>query len=120
MIEFGGIFYYIDIDALDKTITVKGVKPTDKITLYEKKEVFDPSGASTGVETNETTSVRGKEIDGHKYDVIRMMIEVLIDYDEESDTTMGVDRALEKTPLSVKLAFNTLYNYGILKEKEVE
>jgi hypothetical protein len=118
MIEFGGIIYYIDIDALDKAITPKGSKPTDMVTLFEKKEVFGPDGVSNGVELNETKSVRGKEIDGPKYDVIRMMIEVLIDYDEETDTTMGVDRALGKTPLSVKLAFNTLYNYGILKEKE--
>jgi hypothetical protein len=46
------------------------------------------------------------------------MIEVLIDYDDEdSDTTLGVERALDKTPLAYKIAFNTLYNYGILKEK---
>ena len=47
-----------------------------------------------------------------------MMIETLIDYDDESDTSMGAERALDKTPLSYKLAFNTLYHYGILKEKE--
>lgn len=118
MIEFGGVFYYIDLDALDKTITPKGSKPTDMVTLYEKKEVFNPDGSKAGVELNETKSTKGKEIDGPKYDVIRIMIDVLIDYDDEMDTTMGSDRALEKLPLSVKLAFNTLYNYGVLKEKE--
>lgn len=118
MIEFGGTIYYIDIDALDKAITPKGVNPTDMITLYEKKEVFNADGTSAGIEINETKSVRGKEIDGPKYDILREMIMTLLDEDEEHDTTMGVDRALEKTPLSYKLAFNTLFNYGILKEKE--
>lgn len=118
MIEFGGITYYIDIEALDRAITPKGVKPTDKISLLEVKEVKDNQGVVVGTESLETTSLRGKEIDGPKYDVIRMMVETMIDYDEESDTSLGADRALEKTPLSYKIAFNTLYNYGILKEKE--
>ena len=118
MIEFGGIFYYIDIDALDKTITPKGVKPTDMVTLYEKKQVLNEEGKLVGTELNETTSVRGKEIDGPKYDILREMIMTLLSDEEETDTTMGVDRALEKTPLSYKLAFNTLFTYGILKEKE--
>jgi len=50
--------------------------------------------------------------------VIRTMIEVILDYEDESDASLGSERALEKTPLSYKLAFNTLYNYGIIKEKE--
>lgn len=118
MIEFGGIFYYIDIDAVDKAIMPKGSKPTDFVTLFEREEVQDNEGNTVGITLNETKSVKGKEIDGPKYDVIRMMIETLIDYDDESDTSLGADRALDKTPLSYKLAFNTLYNYGIIKEKE--
>lgn len=119
MIEFGGIVYYLDVDALDKSITPKVGKPTDKISLTECKEVTDENGKVIGTETVVTTSLRGKEIDGPKYEIFRLMIETLIDYDDdENDTSMGVDRALAKTPLSYKLAFNTLYNYGILKEKE--
>jgi len=118
MIEFGGILYYLDIDALDKAITPKTGKPTDKISLTEHKEVTDVKGKLVGTETVVTTSLRGKEIDGPKYDILRMMVETLIDYDDESDTSLGAERALDKTPLSYKLAFNTLYNYGILKEKE--
>ena len=64
---------------------------------------------------------RGKEIDGPKYEILRAMIQVMIDFEletEESDTSLGADRALDKKSLSYKIAFNTLYNYGILKEKE--
>ena len=107
------------MDALDKTITLKGVKPTDVVSLTEVKSVMDTKGKIVAAETTVTTSLRGKEIDAPKYDILRMLIEVLIDYDDdESDTSLGSERALEKTPLSYKLAFNTLFNYGILKEKE--
>jgi hypothetical protein len=118
MIEFGGILYYIDVNALDKAITPTNVKPTDKITMTETKVVKNGEGVIIGTEEVQTSSLRGKEIDGAKYDIIRMMLETLIDYDEETDDSLGADRALEKTPLAYKLAFNTLYNYGILKEKE--
>jgi hypothetical protein len=51
--------------------------------------------------------------------MIRLMMEILMDGTEETDDdTLGADRALEKTSLSYKIAFNTLYNYGILKEQE--
>lgn len=118
MIEFGGILYYIDIDALDKVITPIGFKPTDKISVIEHKIVKDGDDKLLGTETLETITSRGKEIDGTKYDIIRLMLETLIDFDDDIDDSLGAERALAKTPLSYRLAFNTLYNYGILKEKE--
>lgn len=118
MIEFGGVMYYIDINALTKVITPVGVKPTDKIVETNVKKIVDVSGQTNKIITSEYSVDRGREIDGPKYEIIRLMIETLIDYDEETDTSLGVDRALEKTPLSYKLAFNTLYENGILKEKE--
>ena len=117
MIEFGGTIYYIDIDALDKAITPSGVKTTDKIKEVQTTTTTDAVGNSI-VEQIETTRLRGKEIDGAKYDILRMMIEVLIDYQEEIDDTLGSERAFEKTNVAYKIAFNTLFNYGILKEKE--
>jgi predicted Rossmann fold flavoprotein len=60
-----------------------------------------------------------KEIDFTKFELLRTMLDVVIDYmGEETDTSLGAERDLESTPLSYKIAFNTLYNYGILKEKE--
>ena len=71
------------------------------------------------VEEVKVSSPRGKEIDAAKFEIIRTMLDVVLDYgDDESDTSLGSERALEKTPLSFKLAFNTLINYGIIKEKE--
>lgn len=119
MIEFGGIIYYIDLDALEKTITPSGVSPKDKIKTTERTEYFNELNEYTGSEVHESVNFRGKEIDMAKYEIVRNLIDFILDYDEdEIDATLGVDRVLEKTPLSFKIAFNTLYHYEILKEKE--
>jgi hypothetical protein len=117
MIEFGGVHYYIDLDAFDKTIS-SGNNPDEEVIITERKVIKDENDKVLGSEEKETISAKGKEIEGAKYDIIRMMIEVLIDYNEQPDDSLGVERGLQKTPLSYKVAFNTLYNCGILKEKE--
>jgi hypothetical protein len=119
MIEFGGIYYYIDINAFDKAVTSPNkTNKEDKQT--ETKTVTDDKGNVIGTEINTISREKDKEIETAKYDVLRLMLEVLIEHgnDEDNDTTLGADRALEKNSLSYKIAFNTLYNYGILKEKE--
>lgn len=118
MIEFGGVVYYIDIDALQKVCTPKGLKATDKVTTKDTKVVTNEEGVVVGTETIESERERGMDIEVVKYDTIRLLLETIIDYNEEVDDTTGAERALEKTDIAFKLAFNTLYNYGIIKEKE--
>jgi hypothetical protein len=119
MIEFGGNIYYIDIDALEKVIKPVGVDPTDKIIEREEKVVLDENEKIINTEVTEVSRERGREIDGAKYDIVRMMLEIVTDGTEETDdTALGADRALEKTSLSFKIAFNTLYHYGVIKEQE--
>lgn len=119
MIEFGGVLYYIDINAFDKAVSPIGFKPTDKVIVNEKKLVTNEKNEVVGTEYLETSHDRGKEIDAPRYDILRLMLETVLDYDyEDVDTSLGADRALDKTSLSYKIAFNTLYNYGIIKEKE--
>lgn len=118
MIEFGGVTYYIDIDALQKVVIPKGVKPSDKVKTSDIKTVTNEEGKIVGTETIESIRERGIDIEIVKYDTVRLLLETVIDYNEDVDDSMGADRALEKTDLSFKLAFNTLYHYGIIKEKE--
>lgn len=118
MIEFGGIVYYIDLDALDVATRANSFDPNDLITITEKKSFFDSVGNITTSEILETSSLRGNEFMISKYETIKLMLEILMDTEEDSDDALGAERALQKAKLSYKLAFNTLYNYGILKEKE--
>jgi hypothetical protein len=118
MIEFGGIIYSLDVEALETSIRLKD--NIDKLTVVDKTTTihYGADGKVESTQIVETISERGREIDATKYDILRMCIEVLIDSMDEIDDTLGAERALEKTPLAYKLAFNTLLSYGILKEEE--
>jgi len=43
------------------------------------------------------------------------MLEIIYSYNEDLDDSLGTERALNKTTISFKIAFNTLQYYGILK-----
>ena len=115
MIEFGGITYYIDVDAFDAAIALTGseniVSVHERKTLNKEKDVIE-----TKVFT--TTNTREREINSSRYEILRTMLEVIVDYSEDFDVSLGIDRALEASNLGFKLAFNTLIKYGILKEAE--
>jgi len=119
MIEFGGNIYYIDVDALESTIKSIGTKSGKKIIEKETKTFLDEDGKVLSQEVVEVERERPREIDATKYDILRVMIEILMDATEDTDDdSLGAERALDKTSLGYKIAFNTLSNYGILKEKE--
>ena len=118
MLDYGSTLYYSDITAFEKAVTSNGYKSKDKITTTETTTLSDADGKIINVEQTTITTDRPREIDGSKFELLRTMLEVLIDLEDDGDTTLGAERALAKTSFSYKLAFNTLYNYGILKEKE--
>ena len=117
MLEFGDSIFYIDLKAFDKAITIIDGK-SNTVTETEEKTTLDEKGKLKLSEKFSRTIPRGKEIDATKYDLLKTLIEYIIDYDENFDDTLGADRALSQTPFTFKLAFNTLYNEGIIKEKK--
>lgn len=116
MIEFGGIYYYLDLDALTKLVYID----------YENGEFHTSSETTTKHLSNgsvETKIVEAKlpkvrEMDAVKYDILRNCIDIILDSDDEGDSALGAESALEKMSMSYKVAFNTLYKYEILKEQE--
>lgn len=114
MLEFGGSAYYIDVDALDKMITSK---PSDEVV--ETTETKDGGGNTIKVEIYRRKLQPMSVMDNVKYDLIKMFIEYVIDYESENeDDALGVERALQPTPLGYKIVFNTLLKEGILKEQD--
>ena len=115
MLGIGGIDYAVDLEALDDLITSK-VNNGDKVIEIEKKVTLDKDDKV--VTTEEFTKVRDKvrEIDMAKYEVIRVLFEVILSTQDEIDDELGVDRALESLSLPFKLSFNTLLQYRIIKE----
>jgi hypothetical protein len=120
MIEFGGVFYSLNLDAFSKAIKLGDSKPNDKIT-FKTVETTTIQDSSDSVKITESTSERGFEVDSAKYELIKTMIEIIMDdVDIDADDTLGADRAFDKFNLSYRIAFNTLLSYGILVESELE
>ncbi len=116
MIEFGGTIYSIDLEAMDKT--VNKVLDSDEIKTKELKTYLDSEGKIVSAEIYEHTTERTPEVSAAKYDFLKLLLGIIMDDDpDETDATLGPDRILDKTPLSYRIAFNTLLKYGILKEE---
>jgi hypothetical protein len=118
MIAFGGTVYVLDMDKLTKAVSSDDTNASSETVDTVTKVYLDANGAESASEVLSTVRERGREIDSIKYDLMRTLIEVLLDGNEEADESLGVDRALDSAPLSFKIAFNTLLQYGILKEIE--
>lgn len=118
MLEFGDSVFYIDLKAFDKAITLidNGKNPVPSET--EKKTTMNENGQTILTEFFERAALQGKEIDAVKYDLLKTFIEYIIDYNDETDDTLGADRALASMPLGYKIVFNTLLKENILKQKE--
>ena len=114
MLGIGGIEYAIDLEALNNLITSKF--DNDKLKEIETKELIDDTGTVYGKEIITKEYDRVREIDMAKYETIRILFEVVLSTQEEVDDDLGVERALEALPLPFKLSFNTLLQYGVIKE----
>lgn len=92
MIEIFGEMYYLDLTALDD--------------LVEIKKGLKSEGDEEGDE--------GQQFSLIKYDILKIMIEVVMSEREEIDNNLGVIKTNELS-LPFKLAFNTLLKYNIIK-----
>ena len=108
----------LDMDKLTKVVANDEIDLSTETTDIVTKVYLDGDKKEHSSEVLTTVRERGREIDTIKYDLMRTLIEVLLDGNEEADESLGADRALDSAPLSFKLAFNTLTHYGILKEIE--
>ena len=115
-LDFGGTTYYIDLEAFDTLLTIDGnISPKKVIDTVETKS-YDEKGKLTATEVTVTTTEKNKEINIATYETLRMFLEIILTYQDETDDTLGPDRALLTTPLSFKISFNTLLKHGIIKE----
>lgn len=117
MIAYGDTYYYIDFKAIDKAITSDETLSAQKLTDVETTQHLDITGNVVSTTVVSRTYNKGKEIDGSRYAIINMLLETIIDHIAEEDTGLGSERALTDTPISFKIAFNSLLKEGIIKEE---
>ena len=115
MLDIGGTQYIIDFDALEDLLNIDPDLGAKDITEIEVKEVWEKD-EYMGKEVYTKKYPKGKEIDMTRYELIRMLFEVVLTYDLEMDDTLGIELGLKNASLPFKLSFNTLINYGIIKE----
>jgi len=120
MIDIGGSIFKIDLNAFSNALATSVNEDALNGLERETKSNFDVDGSPLGFTVTTREFEKVKEIDGPKYDLLRMCLEVLLTYNEEVDDDMGIAKALESTSIPFKVAFNTLLDYGILIEVEVE
>ena len=92
MIEIFGEMYYLDLTALDDLVEIK----------KDSKSEGDEEGDE------------GQQFSLIKYDILKIMIEVVMSEREEMDNNLGVIKTSELS-LPFKMAFNTLLKYNIIK-----
>lgn len=119
MIDIGGSIFTIDLDAFSKVLATID-KGDGKSYETKTNTSYDSAGQVISATVTSREFEKGKEIDAAKYDVLRMCLEIIFTYNEEVDDAMGLNNALNNTTIPFKLAFNTLLDYGILKEVEIE
>jgi hypothetical protein len=115
-LEFGGNYYYIDFDGLDKFLWIKD---NDKeVSDTEHRTIYTAEGEPNGSEIVKKISINEKEINGVRYELITSMLQTVLDFSDgdDDDDLLGAKKALEKMPFAYKLAFNTLIKYNIIKE----
>lgn len=127
MIAFGNKFYTIDFFAIDKLVTDGLAGDKEEVEIEDHCTLMDvevPVEGSDEVELKQDLVVtsstirrypKSKQIDAVRYEMIKGMLDIVLNEPEEVDEDLGVQTALEKYSLSFKIAFNTLLYYGIIK-----
>ena len=86
-LDIVGVPMYIDVEEFVNFVTTEDTKEDDE-TLH---------------------------INAPKYEILRLMLEVILHDNEVVDDSLGI-RALRNSTIPFKLTFNTLINYNIIKE----
>jgi hypothetical protein len=88
MIEFAGTLYYIDLDAFNNLILLE---TKENFVTTEKREQIKEGYLEKTTDIT-YTSDKDREINIPKYDVLRLMLEKIIDNEDEMEESLGSDR----------------------------
>lgn len=113
MIPFYGQQLYIDVDELEKFLLTPSNSGEDEHIVSE----YDSEDKLIAKTVTKNKVSNPKSYDSVKYELVRYLFDTLtLDVETENDTTLGLDKLVEKMSLPTILAYNTLAGYGILKK----
>lgn len=114
-LKIGNQNYFIDFKNIDTVLSSSnsGYKG-GMITETKTTTIMDENDKPKEKVVVSKEFYKSKEVDGFRYETIRTMIDILLTTEDTED----VRGELSKLPISFKLAFNTLIEYGILNIAE--
>lgn len=113
MLDFGGSVYYLNVNKF--TDLIKMDHPNgNEIIETTTKEIKDAQGITITSEVVTVKRERDMYIQQTMYELLREMIDIVLNETDEMDEELGSERALDKMSISYKIAFNTLIYYKIL------
>jgi ribosomal protein L16 Arg81 hydroxylase len=115
MLDFGGSVYYLDVNKFTELIRMDHPNGNEIIESVTKA-IKDEKGKTITSEVVTTKRERDMYIQQTMYELLREMIDIVLNETDEMDEELGSERALDKMSISYKIAFNTLIHYQILVE----
>lgn len=113
MLDFGGSVYYLNVNRF--TELIKMDHPNGNVIIETTtKEIKDAQGKTITSEVVTVKRERDMYIQQTMYELLREMIDIVLNETDELDEELGSERALDKMSISYKMAFNTLIYYKIL------
>ena len=113
MLDFGGSVYYLNVNRFTELIKMDHPNGNDIIETTIK-EIKDAQGKTITSEVVTVKRERDMYIQQTMYELLREMIDIVLNETDELDEELGSERALDKMSISYKMAFNTLIYYKIL------
>ena len=117
MLSIAGMNYVFDFKKVDE-LSSFDKSQTREVEEVKTKEIYDGKNKLQEKVVLTKKYHKPKEIDLTRYEIIKVLIEILLSYDNDFDDALGIDRALNSASLPFKISFNTLIEYGIIKEIE--
>lgn len=127
-LEFGGNVFYVNMASIIDVIRIDPVEneipmmevlpPPAAVKKSKSKKVVEPE-VPMGEDILFLPDVgSGIQVDISKWEVLRMMIETIMNTHTEIDDKLGLAGLNNNTTIPFKIAFNTLLKYDILQEEE--
>lgn len=110
LFAIAGNSYYIDLEELSQCIRIEKSESIDDILGENETDT-----ESTKVE--EETSPYSQIIDVAKWEVLKIMIESVLNETSVVDEAMGPSKLAEQLSIPFRLSFNTLIKNKIIKEE---
>lgn len=117
MLSIAGINYVFDFKKVDEVLSFNKSQ-TREVQEIKIKEFYDGENKLENKVILTKKYTKPKEIDLTRYEIIKVLIEILLSFDDDFDDALGLERALKSASLPFKISFNTLMEYGIIKEIE--